>query len=475
MKLAAAEPLRSGAGGRSPLTERRAAWEAFALGILFDLASIFVANPYVVSLLVLPLVGFAILRWQRRWLPWVALASVLAANPVNLSASIACNLLVAVAYLFVHMPDLRRTPRWLVGVNALALLSVLASIPFWNGGLTVETFFTQGASVANYVLGPFLLLPFLYRRASRQEDASHLANSLLLWLVLPTILTLAVARAFGTPVNPSMSPYDLELAAVYTLGNVEITLTRTQVGIVLAGLGCASFALFVAGTRGPWRGTAGATLGVVGSLMLLTGSIGSALALAAGFGAVLFAAAGRVNIRQYVLAGAAVALVAAAMVRFLPSSAFEYVGGRVEERFEGGIGGGAGDRVALWAQAWDYATDQPMGVGWSLLIERLGIYPHSDYLSYAIAYGLLCGLLYAYVVGRLLWTFARKSRIPASNYRLGINLAGLGAITVLAVNSTADHLAANRWYFNVLWSVVWLCYFSTEASDDGSPERGHRP
>ena len=57
------------------------------------------------------------------------------------------------------------------------------------------------------------------------------------------------------------------------------------------------------------------------------------------------------------------------------------------------------------------------------------------------------------VVGLLISFFrVRKSTIDDPS-ALAIYLAGLGVIVAIAVNSMTDHMNANRWYFNVIWSL----------------------
>jgi hypothetical protein len=53
-----------------------------------------------------------------------------------------------------------------------------------------------------------------------------------------------------------------------------------------------------------------------------------------------------------------------------------------------------------------------------------------------------------------------------------LSLAGAGAATVLLLNSLSDHMTANRWYFNVVWMMVWYAYFASRARPvaAGTPE-----
>jgi hypothetical protein len=49
---------------------------------------------------------------------------------------------------------------------------------------------------------------------------------------------------------------------------------------------------------------------------------------------------------------------------------------------------------------------------------------------------------------------------------LAVFLAGHGAVIVIALNSITDHMTENRWYFNLIWSLVWYSYFCSR-SDQG--------
>jgi len=102
-------------------------------------------------------------------------------------------------------------------------------------------------------------------------------------------------------------------------------------------------------------------------------------------------------------------------------------------------------------------------VGWSLYIEPLGTYPHNDYLTYAIAYGLLCGLVYLFDVTGLLYAFVSVSTAHLDPSRFALALVGAGTLAAVAINSMSDHLTSNRWYFNVVWSVIWYAFFASRA------------
>jgi len=158
----------------------------------------------------------------------------------------------------------------------------------------------------------------------------------------------------------------------------------------------------------------------------------------------------------------------------LPHGIQKYAESRYEQRFPGGKVT-LPDRTVLWQQSFEYLMDNPLGVGWSLWIEPIGTYPHNDYLSYAIAFGFMCGLLYLFIPAWLLFslsTFKPRNSDPA---RLAIVLAGVGVTTAFLVNSFSDHLTANRWYFNVVWSIIWYAFFVSRAGTGASLAKGIFP
>ncbi len=111
-----------------------------------------------------------------------------------------------------------------------------------------------------------------------------------------------------------------------------------------------------------------------------------------------------------------------------------------------------------------YLAENPVGVGWSLLIEPLAIYPHNDYLSYGIAFGVVCGALYAALAGWLLLAIGMAGIAVRDPCRIPVVLAGVGVTAAFAINSFSDHLTANRWYFNVTWSLIWFGFFASRSA-----------
>jgi hypothetical protein len=131
--------------------------------------------------------------------------------------------------------------------------------------------------------------------------------------------------------------------------------------------------------------------------------------------------------------------------------------------------GASQDRFALWGRAVEQILDHPEGVGWTVSVgKRIKTVIHNEYLGYTVSYGIFGGLAYASLVLGLLLFFVQvpKNAIndPAAH---AIQLAGLGVIVALAVNSMTDHIASNRWYFNTIWSLIWYSYFCSRAAQTG--------
>jgi hypothetical protein len=147
---------------------------------------------------------------------------------------------------------------------------------------------------------------------------------------------------------------------------------------------------------------------------------------------------------------------------FLPAGVQKYAESRYEVRVSKS-GSPTDDRSWRWKKSFNYLMENPSGVGWSLYVEPLGIYPHNDYLSYGIAYGILCGLVYFLDVSGLLFSFVSISMAPLDPSRFALTLVGAGTLTVVLINSLSDHLTSNRWYFNVVWSLIWYAFFGSRA------------
>jgi O-antigen ligase len=238
---------------------------------------------------------------------------------------------------------------------------------------------------------------------------------------------------------------------------------------------CASFAVVINNVSWMLRLTAAACFTIAAFLLLTTGSMGSSLACLCGIALILIVGKRYLSIKRYVIVVLAIVGFVFVAWSVLPEGIQKYVESRYMERFsQGGVD--ASDRISIWKNSFAFLMDNPMGVGWSLPIEaqQLGYSSHNDYLAYAMSYGFSCGLLYMFVPAWLLFSLSTvKSRV-LDFARLIVILAGVGVVTSLLVNSFSDHLAANRWYYNVVWSIVWYAFFLSKRSLQPSSKKiGH--
>lgn len=319
--------------------------------------------------------------------------------------------------------------------------------------------FTQLAAIGNYLVGPLFLLPLVYYRLQEEADTELVLVIFVMSLVVPTLLFMFVARVFGTPVV-DISAFDFDYllnVSVYHLGNIDFQLTRTQSGIPLAVLISASFALMACSVKKNIR--LAAVLAMVAGLFLLlvTGSVGSSLAALCGIVLILFISRSYFSVTRYAVFLPLLLVLVLIGWSQVPPAIKKYAESRYEEKLAGGVN--VSDRSGQWHAASDYLLDNPLGRGWKLFVPPIGGYPHNDYLSYGIAFGIACGLLYLFVPAKILHSLVSRRLEPRNIAQISISLAGVGAVAVLLINSMSDHLTANRWYFNVVWSVIWFGYF----------------
>jgi O-antigen ligase len=366
---------------------------------------------------------------------------------------------------------LKRLPKLLFVVNIIALLSVAGSIFNWSFGYSPDNFLNQGASVVNYLLGPFLLIPLIFSRIEEINDDELLVKGFVFALILPTIVFLALAYNLGHPVASRMNmEYSRFRYAVnietYQWGNVAFRMIRTQIGIVLAALICASFAVVVSNLSLILRLVAGTCFTIAILLLLITGSVGSSLASLCGIVLILVFGRRFFSIKQYSMIILGVVGFVLITWSILPEGIQRYAESRYIARFsEGNVD--TSDRSSIWKNSYKFLLENPLGVGWSLMYieKKLGYAPHNDYLAYALSYGLFCGILYLSVAAWLLFSlFKISSGDNDPPIALIVALAGVGVVMSLLINSFSDHLTANRWYFNVVWSMVWYAFFVSKRS-----------
>jgi hypothetical protein len=458
------------------------------LGLGLHLAALAIGLPYATAGLGLAAGLAATLAWANRPLAWIVFVALLAASPANPTTPIALDLYAGMVF-FLLSPRLgwKRMPRLVQLALLLALVSLAASLlaslslvrrvpsisitdvdlprtysTTWAGGPTEALFPTQLLAVVNYLLGPLLFLPLAFSRIRQEHPEDTLLKGWVYGLVYPTLLLFLAARAFGRPVVDAnvFLGESLMNVSTYRLGMLDIQMIRTQSGIILAALTCARFAVAISPVPRGTRLASVAGLGVSLYLMLMTGSVGSSLAALAGMVVIVILGKRRFPVRRYLallLVGGCLGMAAWAV---LPEGTRRYATTRYELRV-GKSGDPFGGRAVRWRKSLAFLERHPSGVGWSVYLEPLGIYPHNDYLTYAIAYGVLCGLVYlACPVGLLLaFLTVDLKRLEASRFALA--LAGAGVAAVLLINSMSDHLTANRWYFNVVWCLVWYAFFAS--------------
>lgn len=434
---------------------------AFCIGMMFNLASIFIGNPYIISLLAIPIAAVMTFRWLNNPLPWIVLVSVFAANPVNLDAPISLNLYFAIFLLVLKMQYLDRLPSWIYLSLLTALISIIGSIINWSATSDLST---QIAAIINYILGPFFLIPLIYFRLQSVHDSDSLIKGIVLSLIIPSISYMLLAHFFGDPTIDKNSAFeDFINVNTYHLGNVDINLIRTQAGIPLAVFICSSFSIILCAVSNRIRQIAAIFLILTIFLLLVTGSVGSSLAALCGIMLLLYIARRYMSLKRYVMILPIAIVFALVGWSQLPQEIKDYAGSRYEERFSG-TGVDTSDRSERWLLSLEYLLKNPEGRGWDLYVAPIGVYPHNEYLSYGIAFGIICSFIYLVVPAKILF-FLLNIKIHSNNpAQLAILLAGIGAITVFLINSFTDHLSANRWYFNVVWSIIWYCYFTVRVN-----------
>jgi O-antigen ligase len=442
-------------------TSGKRVYSAFVIGMAIDLVSIYIGNPYIISWIMMPIAVFVTIKWLNQPVPWIVFVSVIAANPVNINASIALNLIFALSLLMLNIRYVRKLPSWLYLTLLLFLISILGSVINWG---TTDEYLTQFSAIGNYVVGPFFLIPLIYFRLHGERDADLLLKGFVFSFIVPSATFMLLARLFGSPEiddNASVIEY-LVNVPVYHLGNVNFQLIRTQAGIPLAALICASLAVIISKVSKGIRMIAGVFLLILIFLLLVTGSIGSSLAALCGISAMLIVGFRFISFKRILVVVALLLGFALASWNLVPEGIKQYAESRYEERFSG-KGIDASDRNEIWRLSLGYLLDNPEGRGWDLYVEPINTHPHNDYISYGIAFGFVCGFLYLLVPVKFFVSLVGPLVHNKNPAQIAILLAGVGALTVFVINSFSDHLVANRWYFNVVWSMIWYGYYASKS------------
>ncbi|MEN6350330.1 MAG: O-antigen ligase family protein [Syntrophomonas sp.] len=434
-------------------------------------ASILLGHSYAFYISVLVFAIFITLVWRKKPLPWIFLVSIAAATPIPLfRQQFACNLIFASCFILIGMWYLTRLPKWIYALTGLIMIGFITSAVNWLSGNIVGSVMRQSAYFFNFGLMPLILVPMIYLRMRESRDQKENLLGLLFFLIVPSTLILLAAKLFGTQVNAWQASLHGASGAEgyidYRLGKVIIDFSRTGVGFILAVLICASTAVTILQVKLRDRLIAGACLVLNVYLLLASGSFGSMLAVLCGLTAMFYAQVRKVKITKVIASVAIVFCMLLLIYGLSPSSTKEYLGKRFEHRV---VNVADADRLTLWSRAVDYILEYPMGVGLTYMVgDKVKTHPHNEYLVYAVSYGALGGLAYPFlVVGLLISFFIRRKRIIQDPNALAVYLAGLGVTVAVAVNSMTDNVGVNRWYFNIMWSLIWYCYFCSLAGQAG--------
>lgn len=433
----------------------------FLTGVAITVASVFIGDSYKVSGILVAVSFFVTVFGRHCQSPWVFMASHMAALPSNWTAAAPGNLIFAFWRALFDPRHIFALPRWLYGLAFLSLLGFSVSSVNWMGSNAILNLLQQLAHICNFLVGPIVLLPIIFRTMADEKSDDVKVNGLLYFLIVPSTLVLLSAYLLGSPVaNINADPSTG--INLYRVANVSVNFTRTQVGFILSSLICASTAILISKVNLNCRFVALGCLTTNALLLLITGSVGSSLSGFAGIAVIVFSAGRRMNAFRLLTSVVSILALMVIVWSVAPAKVKTYVESRYEQRLGKRIN--AGDRLDRWTSAAAYMSENPEGVGWSLSYgDRFKSYPHNDYLLYGICYGVLGGGVYAYLILRLLLHFFKKSKAAVDPPVQAIALAGLGVVVVLLINSMSDHLVANKWYFNVIWSIIWYAFFCCQS------------
>jgi uncharacterized RDD family membrane protein YckC len=334
------------------------------------------------------------------------------------------------------------------------------------GDNVIGSLMRQGSYALNFLLAPFILLPLIYVRMKDSRDHAANLQGLLYCLIVPSTVILLSAKLFGTVYNSWEASQHFQSLAEgflqYKLGKVVVSFVRTEVGFILAALICASTAITVSQVKSCYKLLAGACLASNMFLLLSTGSFGSGFACLCGLGIIFYSQFRLVSMTKVFMSVAVICSILLLAYSFSPPNIKNYLGKRFEHR----VVNKDTDRLTLWAGAWHYFMDHPMGVGFTLAAgDGAKAYIHNDYLAYMVSYSVMGGVAYTSLVVGLMISFIRRRKgIIDDPAALAVYLAGLGVIVAVAVNSITDNMLSSRWNFTLIWSLVWYSYFCSCAA-----------
>ena len=434
------------------------------LGIAIISASIFIGGSNVFSALVIFISFFVTVLWGNYQIPWIFLASILAANPVRMVDIFPNNLIFAIWLMIFNMRYVLELPKWVYLPTLFAILAFIFSSINWISADIAKSILLQTRYMFNYLMGPLFLLPIIYFRMGKSRDNVVNLKGLLFYLIIPSTLILFIAYCFGTPIQSKINLQLLPGYMSYKLGNTEFNFIRTIVGYILSSFICASIAIIVSRVKTLYRLLAALCLIINFLLLLITGSVGSTIACLFGLAAIFCTQSRMVNLIRFLISIMVVACLLLLIWNLSPVRVKNYVEQRYQDRLVDKGEGINQDRFMLWGLAINYLYEHPEGVGWTLLVGDIKkSFPHNTYLVYAVSYGIIGGMVYAYLVLRLLIYFFRKSKTMKKDpYAMAVTHAGLGVVVVVFVNSMTDHMVASQWYFNIIWSIIWYSYFCSK-------------
>lgn len=444
---------------------------AFFFGMSFIYASILIGGKWAFYI---PFFAFAIIItfvWRNAPRPWIFLVSIAAATPLFTPYhKFTCNIIYATLFALFNARYLFRLPRWIYVPTALAVVGFCISSFTWMSDDVAGGMLRQGAYAFNYIIAPFILLPIIYLRMEKSRDTVANLQGLLFCLIVPSTIILISAKLFGTVYNAWEASLHISAGGLsegflqYKLSHVIVDFLRTEVGFILAALICASMAITISKVKILYRLLAGVCLSVNMLLLLATASFGSGFACICGIAAIFYIQFRTVGVVKVFISMVAICGMMLLLYFISPPNIKIYL----ENRYEYRVVKADTDRFGMWVRAMKFCVDHPLGIGYSLSINEKGVksYVHNDYLAYMVSYSLLGGLGYTSLVAGVLISFLQvKKNILKDPSALTIYLAGLGVIVVVAVNSITDHMMENRWYFTLIWSVVWYSYFCTRAGN----------
>lgn len=302
---------------------------------------------------------------------------------------------------------------------------------------------------SSFQLTVFLLLPLAFVALRGMQDPEFDQLLTVFVLVLTSLGVVAVLYAIGGDRQSPIFPNRNNQAALLNMG-----------ALLAAGLAMGRHP-----TRSGWRWMTVATVILVAGATL-AGSRGAMLGL--GAGVVVFAIVARDRFKQWCLLVATPVAAGWCIAAFIGAG---WVAQRAATLADPQLAGSM--RFGQWSTALELVTAAPMfghGLGlthWAWAATRLpdrsfGVYPHNDYIQYAVEAGLPGAVLLVTVVAAVLWTAARHG--PGSR-RAGEVAGAATAVTAVAVHALVS-------YHLQLAPFLLLLGLMAAVVARGTPDRG---